>query len=906
MTIDVIFQAVDKVSKSIDGIGKSIDRISQSMANFGGKMVAINQSIEAFDRMGQAVDEITAPYREFEQSMAELSSITGIVGDDLGMLGEVARKTGIDSGLGAKGASQAFALLASQIDVSKIGMDGLIGLQKETITLAQAAGMTMDESANAMAGTINQFGLQATEANRVINVLAAGSKYGAASIPDLAQSFKVVGAAANAAGLSIEDTAGIVEVLSKNNLKGAEAGTAMRNIMLKMQTTLGVDFTKTSFAEALEALKPKMKDAAYMAKVFGMESMAAAQFLIANSDSVKEMTDRVTATNVASEQAAINTNTWNFSLDVQAAKLNETLMWITENNKEIFSLIQTGSKYMRMLTSFAPMFQVLKTGAMGLWDGFRWLTKGIEALGGKSRLAAAGMWIKNVAMTAGSGIMSTYRLLTNALTWDIMRQGIANKINGAWIAICSRAQMVASAISSIWAKRTAILTLVQGGLSKALNIAKIAMLTGVIPALTGVIASTWAWTTALLANPIVWIVGIIAGLIAAVAWCWDTFEGFRAVIYTIWDTIKGFGAALWDFLVAPFEAVWGFVKGIGDFFGTLFGGGSLEEAGEAFGKSMGDGIEKSTDRVKSGVAGMKNTANSIGDNYDRHLAEETEKQQQKEAKKTSPAQPQIPTGFSGFDPANLGGGVYPEIINNFEQTSIEIPGQKTIEKPISQPSPKHPKVDILNQMPTAETSNIEAPDVFTNVEQPNIEIPGQKAIEKPTAQLPQPKVDVLNLLPTAELPTINEPEVTINLEQPNINVTSTPNVNGVNDAPTPKMPTVTLAQSMINNNYQAMGNQSEVSQTEKPLPAPMIVPQVQPTPVFERNRTKSDNNETTKNAPKIDITYNPIINISGEMSQKSKEDFLTLLRNNASEIARLIKEELRKQERGNYGIPAIG
>ena len=167
----------------------------------------------------------------------------------------------------------------------------------------------MNDAATALAGTINQFGLQATEANRVINILAAGSKYGAAEIVDLSQSFKVVGAAANAAGLTVEDTAGAIEVLSKNNLKGAEAGTALRNIMLKMQTVLGVDFRKNSFSDALDALKPKLTDAAYLSKVFGMENIAAAQFLIKNSDAVAEMTAQVTATNVAQEQAAIRTDT---------------------------------------------------------------------------------------------------------------------------------------------------------------------------------------------------------------------------------------------------------------------------------------------------------------------------------------------------------------------------------------------------------------------------------------------------------------------------------------------------------------------------------------------------------------------------------------------------------------------
>lgn len=305
-------QVIKEYNKEIDELKKQIDKFENAGCEKKSSPFSfLNASamIQQTQAVSEAISGIAATGIGFEQSMADLSSITGIAGDDLASLGKIAKITGKESGLGAKQAADAFAILASQIQVDKIGMEGLEVLQRKTITLSQAAGMSMNDAAIALAGTINQFGLQATEAERVINVLAAGSKYGAAEIVDLSQSFKVVGAAANAAGLSVESTAGAIEVLSKNNLKGAEAGTALRNIVLKMQTALGVDFSKSSLSDALDALKPKMKDATYLSKVFGMENIAAAQFLIANSDAVAEMTAQVTGTNVAQEQAAIRTST---------------------------------------------------------------------------------------------------------------------------------------------------------------------------------------------------------------------------------------------------------------------------------------------------------------------------------------------------------------------------------------------------------------------------------------------------------------------------------------------------------------------------------------------------------------------------------------------------------------------
>lgn len=311
---DLATRGLEQVRAGFERIDRAAEEARRNCERFGGICERIGKlqfknMADMLDRSVQAFEEATGSGMAYEQAMADLVAITGIAGRELESIGRAARQTGKESGLGAAGAVNAFALLASQIQIDKIGLQGLMTLQKETITLAQAAGMEMAEAATAMAATINQFGLDATEANRVINVLAAGSKYGAAEIGDLAQSFKVTGSTAAAAGLSVEQTAGALEVLSQSNLKGAEAGTALRNILLKMQTDLGMDFSQVGLDTALEALRPKLSDVTYLAKLFGAENIAAAQYLIANAGAVGELTRQVTGTNVAQEQAAIRTDT---------------------------------------------------------------------------------------------------------------------------------------------------------------------------------------------------------------------------------------------------------------------------------------------------------------------------------------------------------------------------------------------------------------------------------------------------------------------------------------------------------------------------------------------------------------------------------------------------------------------
>ncbi len=400
--LDDVVTSVKKVDKSVN---KSINEINQKFAEaikkINKQLTNINYAavVDNVRNVTEAISNISGPGIGFEQKVAELSAITGIAGKELDGLEKKARQVGVSSGLGAEGAVEAYKLLASQIQVDKIGIEGLNMLHQETITLAQASGMSMADAANSMAGTINQFGLEATEANRVINVLAAGSKYGAAEIPELAQSFKVVGAAANAAGLSVEQTAGAIEVLSKNNLKGAEAGTSLRNIVLKMQTTLGMDFTKVSLADALESLKPKLSDASYLAKVFGVESIAAAQFLIANSDAVKEMTESVTDTNVAQEQAAITTETTAFKMQQWRAQIDDVKIGL-------FNLMGSSAGFLTVLGENMVMFAQMMPLLKGIGTSIIWLTK-VQNL----------QKVATVACNVVTGIWTGIQWALNAALW---------------------------------------------------------------------------------------------------------------------------------------------------------------------------------------------------------------------------------------------------------------------------------------------------------------------------------------------------------------------------------------------------------------------------------------------------------------------------------------------------------
>lgn len=294
------------------------------------RTIELTSIIQQVQMVTGALGELAEPAMTFEQAMADLSAITGSVGEELEDLTKTARKVGMESGLGAAESARAFAILAGQIDVP---IEQLKELQRQTILLAQAGALPLEDAANAVAGTINQFGYEASEASRVVNVLAAGSRAGGSEVVDLAESFKVTGAAAHSAGVALEETAAALEILAQNNTKGAEAGTAMRNMLIAMQTKLGIDISKTGFAGGLDIIRHKLNTmgseterASFLAKSFGRENIVAAQYLLENADAVRAMTAEVTGTNSALEQAEIRNETWAHKMEVARAKMDEMLI----------------------------------------------------------------------------------------------------------------------------------------------------------------------------------------------------------------------------------------------------------------------------------------------------------------------------------------------------------------------------------------------------------------------------------------------------------------------------------------------------------------------------------------------------------------------------------------------------
>ncbi|MBD8106642.1 phage tail tape measure protein [Erwinia persicina] len=298
-------RAQDDAKKTED----AYKRISTSVTGLAGRLAGLAG-------VGLSLGTIIQSSRQYGQALSDLSAITGATGTQLKALDEAAQQMGRTTEYSASQAVEALKLMASAKPELLETADGLTRATNSALVLAQAAGSTLPDATKTLALSLNQFGAGANQADRYINVLAAGAKYGASEINDTAAAIKNGGVAAAQAGIGFETLNAAIQVLASREIKGGEAGTALRNVILNLEkgTDKSLKPSVVGLSQALGNLAGKNLSTAQAVKLFGVENLNAASILVDNRSKLDELTKSLTGTQTAHEQAAIRVNNLNGDL----------------------------------------------------------------------------------------------------------------------------------------------------------------------------------------------------------------------------------------------------------------------------------------------------------------------------------------------------------------------------------------------------------------------------------------------------------------------------------------------------------------------------------------------------------------------------------------------------------------
>lgn len=302
-----------EAAASLDNLEGKMGRTERSSNKLGTSMTKLAQAIGgviAATALANEFKKAIAVTRDFNATISDLSALTGSTGEQLTFLREAALEFGRTTTLSASQAATALKLVAGAKPDLLSSADALKAVTREAISLAEAAGIDLPEAAAALTTTLNQFQLGAEESSRVINVLAAGAKEGAAEISATVAVLGEAGVVAAQSGLSIEALTGATQALAKGAITGTRAGTGLRNILTILNTNVDKDLRPSvvGLNQALDNLAKKGLDDTQMVKLFGRETLTAASTLLQFRDEAKRVEEAVTGTNEAYRQAAERTD----------------------------------------------------------------------------------------------------------------------------------------------------------------------------------------------------------------------------------------------------------------------------------------------------------------------------------------------------------------------------------------------------------------------------------------------------------------------------------------------------------------------------------------------------------------------------------------------------------------------
>lgn len=164
---------------------------------------------------------------DFERVVNSFVGVTnsGAVGADA--MREAARALGTDINLAGVSASDA---AAAMLELAKGGFTAQQAMDaaRGTLQLATAGQIDAAEAAAYQSAAINTFQLQATDAGRVADLLAAAANASSADVSDLGQALQQGGSVAAGFGVSIEDTLTALTLFSKWGINGSDAGTMLK------------------------------------------------------------------------------------------------------------------------------------------------------------------------------------------------------------------------------------------------------------------------------------------------------------------------------------------------------------------------------------------------------------------------------------------------------------------------------------------------------------------------------------------------------------------------------------------------------------------------------------------------------------------------------------------------------
>jgi TP901 family phage tail tape measure protein len=298
-------RSLDKLDDKTKDAAKSVGGLQKNLLKMAAGVAA---AATAFRVVARVVGDAIKTFKNFEFQMAKVKATTGATDKDFKKLTASAQQLGRTTFFTATQVGEL------QMNFAKLGFSTseILDAQEATLRLATATGSDLARAAIVAGAAVRGFGLDASETERVVDVMAVAFTSSALDIEKWQTSMTKVAPIAAGANVSIESTAAIMGKLTDAGIEASIAGTSMRNIFLKMQDSSSdlskhLGFTVKSSDDLEKALKQLNSEGLSNEEMMGLvdlRQVAAFATMVNGTDVIIDMTDALEDANGSAQEMA--------------------------------------------------------------------------------------------------------------------------------------------------------------------------------------------------------------------------------------------------------------------------------------------------------------------------------------------------------------------------------------------------------------------------------------------------------------------------------------------------------------------------------------------------------------------------------------------------------------------------
>lgn len=579
-------------TSDFESAASRVEQRSQGLSQNLGAGLALGAGaavgMAAFDALAGGIGAATSSAMDFEKTMSGVKAVSGASQSELSSLSQLALKLGADTSFSASQAASGIEeLVKGGVSIADI----MGGAAKASLDLAAAGGTTVAESATIAANAMAQFGIKGSEMAHVSDLIAGAANASAIDVNDFKFSLSSAGAVASTVGFSFDDLAQAIAVMGQAGIKGSDAGTSLKTMMLNLQPSTKAqvaEFERLGIVGLDSAKAQSILTDALMKSAEGQKAVAALQ-----KDGTATADNLYKAANKLGLQAVAGTEDFNRWASVTGLMGNQFFdaSGKVKSMSQVAGILQTSMEGMseaERLASLEILFgsDAIRAGAVLAKAGAAGFDEMAASMGKVSAASVAedrldNLWgsieklkgsLETAAITLGTAFMPTLKGLADAAT-DAVNNGIV-VLGDAW-------QTLGQVFTDDWSPSDAINPLVN-----AIGIAGGAIKNDLLPPAQELVGFLGEHTEI--------IVGFGAALLglAAVAATAAAIAGVTAAIVALTSPI-GLVLVAIGLLTAAWVGNWGDIQGKTSE-ATAFIGGSFDALGTTIDTTW-TGIQASTE-----------------------------------------------------------------------------------------------------------------------------------------------------------------------------------------------------------------------------------------------------------------------------------------------------------------------